>query len=221
MMAFGTIAFSFVCHDSAFLMYQTLREPSAERWNKVTHMSMSAACGCCLLIAIPGFLTFRDTTNEDLLSNYSDEDPIIIAARCVYILTMAFTYPMSFFVNRHVTNVLVFRGDDFQSTQEMSLMRHLLLTLPIWGSTVIICLCTSSLSFVMSLTGGLGAVTLAFVIPPVACLKMDKLKNPDRSQWDTFLANWDCYVLMFFGAASCLVTVVQNIGQAMNIPFFM
>ena len=59
---------------------------------------------------------------------------------------MAFTFPLSFFVVRHVINVWVFQsceakclGFNYQTTQEMSLARHLALTLPLLGSCVLIC----------------------------------------------------------------------------------
>eukprot|EP00937_MAST-01D_sp_MAST-1D-sp2_P006171 g6171.t1 len=56
--SFSVVAFSFVCHDSAFLIFNTLRRPTPARWAAVSALSLSAALCICLLLAVPGFLTF-------------------------------------------------------------------------------------------------------------------------------------------------------------------
>jgi amino acid permease len=53
-MAFSIVAFSFVCHDSAFLIYQTLENNTQPRWARVAHYSMGGALLVCLMLAVPG-----------------------------------------------------------------------------------------------------------------------------------------------------------------------
>ncbi len=44
----------------------------------------------------------RWSVNDNILNNYETLNPLIIVARCIYCITMALTYPCSFFVVRHV-----------------------------------------------------------------------------------------------------------------------
>ena len=47
-----------------------------------------------------GFLTFGTGSCENILNNYDAADPAIVFMRVMYVFTMAFTFPVSFFVVR-------------------------------------------------------------------------------------------------------------------------
>jgi hypothetical protein len=103
---------------------QTLRRNTAKRWSMVTHLSMAGALVVCLMFAVPGtqkwahsqqqahrpygclpfrslgFLTFGTGSCENILNNYDAADPAIVFMRVMYVFTMAFTFPVSFFVVR-------------------------------------------------------------------------------------------------------------------------
>merc|ERR1712232_208022 len=133
------------------------------------------------MLAIPGYVSFRDKTNEDLLTNYASDDPLIVFVRILYIFTMCFTYPISFFIARHICNELMYR---FQfrklprvpgtpsgpPVQSVPLWRHLFMTFLLLGSTVAVTLYVSKLGLVMSLTGSVCAVCVAFVFPPICAI---------------------------------------------------
>jgi amino acid permease len=38
--ATGIMAFAFMCHHNTFLIYQSMRDSSLEKWEKVTHISV-------------------------------------------------------------------------------------------------------------------------------------------------------------------------------------
>ena len=122
--SFSIIAFSFVCHDSAFMIFNTLRHPTSARWGAVSALSLSSALVVCCLLAVPGYLTFGAKTDANLLNNYDISDGAVIAMRCIYVLTMAFTYPLTFFVSRHIVNVWVFAGPRYQTVQRMPRRRQ-------------------------------------------------------------------------------------------------
>lgn len=48
-----------MCHHNTFLVYQSMREASLERWEKVTHISLGFAWGVAALFGIAGYSTFR------------------------------------------------------------------------------------------------------------------------------------------------------------------
>ena len=215
--SFSIIAFSFVCHDSAFLIFNTLRCPTSRRWSIVSALSLGSALGVCLLLAIPAFLTFGEKIKPNLLENYRITDDTVVFMRCVYVLTMAFTYPPSFFVMRHILNVWLFRDGSclgtYQTVQLMPWQRHVALTLPIFFSALTITLFVDNLGNVMSLTGSLGAVVLAFVLPPLCRLAVDKQHSVffwrDHSPVGSAKAVLPCISFILFGIIASIGSVIQ------------
>ena len=126
---------------------------------------------------------------------------------------MAFTFPLSFFVVRHVINVWVFESclGDYQTTQKMSLRRHLALTLPLLGSCVLVCCFVKNLGVIMSLAGSLGAVTLAFVLPPLCRIKLSPYSlyvwRNEGHVLESAVDLWGACALILFG----LVAVVGSV----------
>lgn len=50
---------AFMCHHNTFLVYQSMREATLERWEKVTHLSIGFAWSVAALFGIAGYSTFR------------------------------------------------------------------------------------------------------------------------------------------------------------------
>lgn len=50
---------AFMCHHNTFLVYQSMREATMERWEKVTHISIGFAWTVAALFGIAGYSTFR------------------------------------------------------------------------------------------------------------------------------------------------------------------
>ena len=98
----GILSFSFVCHDTAFLYYNTLHNGSITRWNKLVFTSIFLSIFITLLLSIPGYLLFLNETDGNVLNNFDVHSTIIIITRIIYVLVMTFSYPMCFFVVRHV-----------------------------------------------------------------------------------------------------------------------
>eukprot|EP01083_Nonionella_stella_P039387 107131_1 len=98
----GIIAFSFLCHDCVFLMYNTLERPTLPRWQKVSGFGIAGTVGLNLFFAIPAFLTWGDDSDPNVINNYSVTNPLFIAVRVVIIVIMALSYPPAFFVVRHI-----------------------------------------------------------------------------------------------------------------------
>lgn len=169
--AFGTIAFAFVCQDCAFLMFNTLKNPTTKRWGCVVHLALGGACVICIVFALFGYLTFRGHVTSNLLNDYSETDKVVQAARLIYVLTMALTYPISFYVSRHVIYAVIYRGPEYKSEKDCSFLTHLGVTLPLYAVSVLIVMFVTNLGVVMSLTGSIAAVFLAFLLPAACHLK--------------------------------------------------
>lgn len=50
---------AFMCHHNTFLVYQSMRNATLERWEKVTHISIGFAWVVAALFGIAGYATFR------------------------------------------------------------------------------------------------------------------------------------------------------------------
>lgn len=56
--AVGVISFAYVCHHNSLLIYGSLKMPTIDRWNKVTHISTSLSVVASLTMAIAGYSVF-------------------------------------------------------------------------------------------------------------------------------------------------------------------
>jgi len=224
-MAIGIIAFAFVCHDSSFLLYNTLRNPTVARWSVLAYSGCFTAVLICACFAVPGYLTFGDQVNANILNNYDLMNPLIIAARCVYCITMALTYPCSFFVVRHVFYALFHHGPEYQSITTAPLWKHLLFTLPIFALNVLMGIYIQNLGIVMSVSGSLSAVTLAFILPPLCYLKICDFKirfwkerGCDR-KWRALKTTGPPFVLLVFGILVAIFSTGLTLAQYYGLRF--
>eukprot|EP01083_Nonionella_stella_P152756 490055_1 len=98
----GVVAFSLVCHDSSFLLYQTMESPTKKRWFTLSVWGIFGAAFFILLLTIPCYLTFGNLIQYNMLNNYRIRDPLVIMMRIIFIITLSLTYPSAFFLVRHV-----------------------------------------------------------------------------------------------------------------------
>lgn len=56
---FSFALLAFMCHHNTFLVYQSMRDATLERWEKVTHISIAFAWVVAALFGIAGYATFR------------------------------------------------------------------------------------------------------------------------------------------------------------------
>lgn len=69
-----------MCHHNTFLVYQSMREASLERWEKVTHISIGFAWVVAALFGITGYATFRALSQGKAQATMLwDEGGIVIA----------------------------------------------------------------------------------------------------------------------------------------------
>ncbi len=174
--AVGTLAFSFVCHDSSFLLYNTLDNPTNKRYFKLSFFGIFIAIIFTLCLSIPAYLTFGNNVDFNILNNYNIYNPLLVAIRIIYVFTMTLTFPGSFFLVRHIlygwfqklycvysTNY----ANNFMpySVQSSPIFHHLTFTLSIFVIVVITSLFLDDLGVVMSVIGSVSSVNLAFVFP--------------------------------------------------------
>lgn len=165
--AIGVMAFAYMCHHSTFLIHTSLENPTKERWNFVTHISVLFCMVLMLVFGLLGYASFTGWTQGDLLENYCKSDDLMNAARFLFAISIMLTYPVECFVTREVVENLF-----FPSSEDSPLWRHMLVTVIIAVLVGGISMATDCLGFVLELNGVMAAAPLAFVIPPLCVMKL-------------------------------------------------
>ena len=239
--ALGILAFAFVCHDTAFLFYNSLRDSSPSRWRKTTQLALSIGFLICMCLAVPGYSNFTSETKGNILENYAQADPVIILVRLLFLLSTALTYPITFFICRHILNEVAYRWQFRNSVrtpgtpsglsiEQNSTSRHLVLSLSLFAASLVIVMFVDKLGFVMSITGSVTAVAIAFIFPPLCSIRSRNLRQR-RESWNSeeqdymealveqeeeiieeFRLAWLLdYILLLFGLFTMLFCTYQNI----------
>lgn len=161
----SVISFAFVCHHNSLLIYGSLKEPSMNKFGKVTHYSTIIAAAATIAMSVAGYWSFEEKTLSNVLNNFPNDDVIVNIARGLFGLNMLTTLPLECFVCREVIETYFFAG-------EYDRHRHLIFTSSLVVSAMIISLLTCDLGIVLELTGGLSATALAFIFPSICYLKL-------------------------------------------------
>ena len=204
--AIGIISFAFVCHHACFIVYNTLRNNTEERWASTVHLSVGTAFTVMIMLSVAAYLTFRGIMNSNFLTNYSYTDNTVNLMRLMFAITQTLTYPLELFVARHCVHALA-----FPSEKKFTNQQHYVITLLLWGSSLAIALNVTDLGVVLELTGGISAVFIGFVLPALLHFKLSKYNykiwlNKDRNgAWREL---WRSWFLLIFGILAMFFTIV-------------
>ncbi|PWN29602.1 hypothetical protein BDZ90DRAFT_230466 [Jaminaea rosea] len=161
----SVISFAFVCHHNSLLIYASLKEPSMDKFSKVTHYSTTIACACLTAMSIAGYWTFEEKTLGNVLNNFPENDTFVNIARFAFGVNMFTTFPLEAFVCREVLETYFFPN-------QYSVRLHITITTSLVLASLVVSLLTCDLGIVLELTGGLSATALAFIFPAVCFLKL-------------------------------------------------
>ncbi|XP_017463037.1 PREDICTED: putative sodium-coupled neutral amino acid transporter 11 isoform X2 [Rhagoletis zephyria] len=177
---------AFMCHHNTFLVYQSMRNATLERWEKVTHVSIGFALAVAALFGIAGYSTFRALSQGDLLENYCWNDDLMNFSRVLFSVSILLTFPIECFVSREIVRALIHRFVLKEPISELTLDKDPNLekgadideysrniTLAIVLSAFIISPLTDCLGSVLELNGLLAAIPLAYILPGLAFIQMD------------------------------------------------
>lgn len=165
--AIGIMAFAYMCHHNTFLIHASLKNPTKERWNFVTHVSVLFCMVFMLVFGLLGYASFTGYTQGDLLENYCKSDDLMNAGRLLFAITIMLTYPIECFVTREVVENALFPSSD-----QSPLWRHMLVTVIITILVGGLSMSTDCLGIVLELNGVIAAAPLAFIIPPLCVMKL-------------------------------------------------
>lgn len=84
----AVISFAFVCHHNSLLIYGSLKEPSMDRFGKVTHYSTAIAATALVAMSLAGYWSFTDRTLGNVLNNFPADDTMVNIARFCFGMNM-------------------------------------------------------------------------------------------------------------------------------------
>lgn len=177
----GTMSFAFVCHQGAFIVLDSLENPTVQRWKIVTHISVFAALLVSLILIFVGYCSFLDRTDPNILNNFANDDGAINAARILLALTMILTYPVNAFVTRYSLHTILFKGEP-----EISRKEHYISTFGLFFASLLPGALLKSLGPVMALVGALTSCSVGYVLPVLCYFGV----NPWRPLWREFKGAW-------------------------------
>jgi len=165
-----------ITDHNSLLIYGSLKTPTLDRFARVTHYSTGISCAMCLIMALAGFVTFRDKTAGNVLNNFPANNTMVNIARFCFGLNMLTTLPLEAFVCREVMETYFYPGKPF------NLKRHLISSTALVVAAMSIALVTCDLGVVFELVGATSACALAYIMPPLCYIKL-----ATRS-WKTYVA---------------------------------
>ncbi|ODQ67147.1 vacuolar amino acid transporter 2 [Nadsonia fulvescens var. elongata DSM 6958] len=197
------ISFAFVCHHNSLLIYQSLRQPTLDRFATLTHWSTFVSMIACLALGLGGFLVFRDKTLGNLLNNFAGDDVYANLARFCFGFNMLTTLPLEIFVCREVLLNYFFRDSEY------SKLRHFVTTTVLVVTAMAVALSTCNLGAILELVGAFSASTMAYILPPMCFLKL----STKKSGWRDRALPTACIV---FGVVVMVLSSAQTIFSMIN-----
>ena len=173
----GIIAFAMVFHDSIFPAWRSMKDKSTKTWNKTSLITSFLTMSLNLIIGIGGVINFSGKKIPTMILT-SDTDIRIFSndkwfriARMMLVSIMLMTLPIYVAVLReYIESIInVITKDKDKPKKESSNKQFFLITF------ISECVCiglfcspmANSLENILDAVGNYGAVTLAFILPPI------------------------------------------------------
>lgn len=201
----SVISFAFVCHHNTSFIFHSLKNPSLNRFAKITHASCFVSMVALSLIGFGGFAIFKSKVKGNVLNNFASEDWVVNVARLCFGFNMLTTFPLEIFVLRDVLKDLYYVKHS--TPIELSQRAHVALTSVLVLTTMSISLTTCNLGALFELIGATTASIMAYILPPLCNLAM--IGN-SKSKWQK-VPYYGCVV---FGFAVMIISSAQTLSKA-------
>jgi len=178
----GIISFAFSCQHSSLIIAGSLKNPTRERWSKVSWAALTFCLILSTVLGTYGYAAYLEETEGNVLNNFPMPDEFsspkdLIAAkaanvaRCILCGTMFFVYPLESFVARHVIMTNLFQGREAHEGDDHAVLdrwdRRVATTIALYLSVLIPALNCDDVGIVLAWTGTVAATTLTYIGPGV------------------------------------------------------
>lgn len=228
---FPVQVFAFTCAQNLFPIYNELKNNSQARMNIVVGGSIGTATLTYEIIAVFGYLTFGSKVGPNIIAMYPSTTVFVAVGQLAIVILVLFSYALQVHPCRncldkvfHPGHVVVpvkdtvdededdededqDRGGD-EHAQEMSVLKHFLLTTGIVLSGFIIAYLVDDLRLVLSFVGATGSTTISFILPGLFFWKLTR-NDPSVSR----KMNMAAFGLMVYGICVFVFCLGFNIYQ--------
>ncbi|XP_075893266.1 sodium-coupled neutral amino acid transporter 3 isoform X1 [Nelusetta ayraudi] len=173
------LAFAFVCHPEVLPIYTELSNPSKQRMQKVSNISILVMYSMYFLAALFGYLTFKDSVEPELLHTYSRIDPydtLILCVRVAVLTAVTLTVPIVLFPVRRAILQMLF------PTKAFNWLRHIAIALTLLTFINMLVIFAPNILGIFGIIGATSAPCLIFIFPAVFYIRIvPKDKEPMTS----------------------------------------
>ena len=149
-------------------------------------------------------MTFTGLTEGDIFENYCQNDDLVNIVRFIYATIIMFTYPLEFFVVRDVIENTFLRR--FKGNTSL----HVVITVSIVLITCLLSMITDCLGIVLEINGSMIATVLAYVIPSLCAIIINRRYKNNKKQMIFPL------IVCFFGAFVAVYGLISIIHKIKN-----
>merc|ERR1719379_2663596 len=166
--AIPTMVFAFQCHASVLPIYSELKQPSKQKMQYVSTISIGLVFIMYLLASLFGYLTFKNVTGPELFvmySGYMPDDKLILVGRLMVLICVIFSAPLLHFPCRKAFIVQVWgvekmpQGNDFKWSIWLGTMFGIL------SMVVLLVIYVPNIKEVFGLAGATVATMLVIIMP--------------------------------------------------------
>lgn len=87
--------FAFICHMNVVSVAGELHHPTESRARKIAFRSASTQLLFYIVIGLSGYISFGKSVNQNFITNYPSDDPLILVCRLLLTLTIFFALPIN------------------------------------------------------------------------------------------------------------------------------
>lgn len=212
----SVISFALVCHHNTTFIYDSIRTPTLERFDRVIHVSCAISGLVCTVMSVCGVLNFGNKTDGNILNNFPSNDWMVNIARLCFGLNMITTLPLEIYVGREIVKDLyvIYKSRKSLSYefQGFSKTQHALVTGTLILIPLLFALTTCNLGSVLEIVGATSGSLIAYILPPLCYNKMTR-ENKSKMQQLPY------YLCAAFGFSVMILSTFQTVLSIINHPF--
>uniref|UniRef100_A0A674A939 Solute carrier family 38 member 3a n=1 Tax=Salmo trutta TaxID=8032 RepID=A0A674A939_SALTR len=173
------LAFAFVCHPEVLPIYTELKNPTKQRMQHVSNISIVVMYTMYFLAALFGYLTFYGEVESELLHTYSRLDPydtLILCVRLAVLTAVTLTVPIVLFPVRRAIQQLFFPNKTFYWP------RHIAIAFTLLTLINMLVIFAPNILGIFGIIGATSAPCLIFIFPAVFYIRIvPEEEEPMRS----------------------------------------
>jgi solute carrier family 38 (sodium-coupled neutral amino acid transporter), member 11 len=157
--ALPVVSFAYVFHASFFPIWESMSDGSSSKITAATSVALGFVAVVYMAIGSFGYLSFKTSTDNNVMENYPASDILMVVAKVGYLLVVCAAYPINCFVLRTSIDRLIFR------TQPAPWWRGVIEAFLLVALSTLLAIVLPNISLILGVAGALPGSFLAFIFP--------------------------------------------------------